>query len=63
MLTEGFGAVGGGSTTASSVDGGDRYIPGKSASSSFQPPQLMGCPFFSKEITDPQGKNLTQGYP
>jgi hypothetical protein len=23
----------------------------------------MGCPFFSKEITDPIGKNLTQGYP
>ncbi len=22
-----------------------------------------GCPFFSKELTDPQGKNLTPGYP
>lgn len=26
-------------------------------------PALMGCPFFSKEITDPLGKNFTQGYP
>jgi hypothetical protein len=25
--------------------------------------QAMGCPFFSTEVTDPQGKNLTQGYP
>jgi len=25
--------------------------------------QMMGCPFFNKEITDPEGKNITQGYP
>jgi hypothetical protein len=25
--------------------------------------QAMGCPFFSTVATDPQGKNLTQGYP
>ena len=24
---------------------------------------MMGCPFFNKEITDPQGKNITPGYP
>ena len=24
---------------------------------------MMGCPFFNKELTDPEGKNITQGYP
>lgn len=23
---------------------------------------INGCPFFNKEITDPQGKNITQGF-
>jgi hypothetical protein len=25
--------------------------------------QIWGCPFFNQELTDPEGKNITQGYP
>jgi len=38
-------------------------ISDKKREKSFILRQMMGCPFFNKEITDPEGKNITQGYP
>jgi len=35
--------------------------PGPSVQAGGQ--NISGCPFFNKEITDPQGKNLTRGFP
>ncbi|TNV82024.1 hypothetical protein FGO68_gene6596 [Halteria grandinella] len=59
----------GGASTASSNNGeGTSYMQAnvskpKPQALAQQPSAIMGCPFFKKEITDPQGKNLTQGYP
>ncbi|CDW77840.1 UNKNOWN [Stylonychia lemnae] len=51
------------STRSSSADENSKQQLKSQLISNTEKKPIMGCPFFSKEITDPQGKNITQGYP